>query len=80
MFILGWGAPVTTYDAVLPLSGPVVSSGTAAQVASVGVGAAVAAGVAPHGALVDVLAAAGPLLKVEAGRTHALEAAQRVVA
>lgn len=62
-----------------PLSGSEEASRTAAQVASVGVGAAVDAGVATCAAFIHVLAAAGTLLKVEARRTHALEAAQRVV-
>lgn len=63
-----------------PLSGSEEASWTAAQVASVGVGAAVDAGVATGAAFIHVLAAAGTLLIVEARRTHALEAAQRVVA
>lgn len=63
-----------------PLSSPVVTSRTATQVASVCVGAAVAAGVAAHGTLVHILAAASTLLKVEARGTHTLIAAQCVVA
>lgn len=63
-----------------PLPGPVEAPGAAAQVAPVGVGAAVDAGVPSGAALVHVLAAAGALVEVEAGGADAFEAAQRVVA
>lgn len=72
--------PDVTMRVSSPLSGSEEASWTAAQVASVGVGAAVDAGVATGAAFIHVLAAAGTLLIVEARRTHALEAAQRVVA
>ena len=63
-----------------PLSRSEVARGASAQVAPVGVRAAELAGVGGGGALVDVGAAAGPLLVVEAGGTQATEAAQGVVA
>lgn len=63
-----------------PLSGPKVAWRASAQVASVRVGAAELAGVLAGGALVDVGAAAAPLLVVEPGRAEAAEASQRVVA
>lgn len=63
-----------------PLSGSKETSRTAAQVASVGVGAAIAAGVCACATFVHILAATSVLLKVKAGRTDALEAAQGVVA
>lgn len=62
------------------MPGPVEAGGAAAQVAPLGVGAAVAAGVLGRGALVDVLAAEPVLLEVEPGGAGAAEAAQRVVA
>lgn len=71
---------ISSACACSPLSGSEEPSRAAAQVASVGVGAAVDAGVAACAAFIHVLAAAGALLEVEAGRTHALEAAQSVVA
>lgn len=58
-----------------PLADSVVSRRTAALVASLGVGAAVAAGVFEGGALIHILAAAGELLEVESSRTGTLEAA-----
>lgn len=63
-----------------PLSCSVETSRTATQVASISVGAAIDAGVCGRGALVHILAATGTLIKVKARGTHALVAAQRVVA
>lgn len=63
-----------------PLSCPEVARWAAAQVPSVGVGAAVVAGVLRVRAFVDVRAAAAHLLKVEAVGADAAEAAQGVVA
>lgn len=63
-----------------PLAGSVETSRTATQVASVGVGAAVDAGVGACATFIHILAATGALLKVKAGGTHTLEAAQCVVA
>lgn len=64
----------------LPLSCSEVAWRASAQVAAVGVGAAVVTGVLRGGALVDVLAAATVLLEVEACRADAAVAAQGVVA
>lgn len=58
-----------------PLANPVVSRRTAARIASLGVGAAEAAGVFEGAALIHILAAAGELLEVESRRTGTLEAA-----
>lgn len=62
-----------------PLADPVVSRRTAALVASLGVGAAIAAGVFEGGALVYIVAAAGELLEGESRGTRTLETAQCVV-
>lgn len=63
-----------------PLPCSVEASRTATQVASISVGAAIDAGVSGRGALVHILAATDTLIKVKARGTHALVAAQRVVA
>lgn len=62
------------------LSRSVVSGGTAAEVAPICVGAAELAGVSGGGALVDVGAAARPLLIVEPSGAEAAETPQGVVA
>ena len=63
-----------------PLAHSEVARGASAQVAPLGVGAAVVAGVLARGALVQVLAAAAELVEVVARGAGTLEAAQRVVA
>lgn len=64
----------------VPLSSAVVSSRASTEVAPVCVRAAKLAWVVAGGALVDVCAASGGLLVVEAGGTEAAEAPQGVVA
>lgn len=63
-----------------PLASSVETSRTAAQVASVSVGAAVDTGVVACAAFIHVLAATSGLLEVKARGTHTLETTQRVVA
>lgn len=63
----------------LPLAYPEVTRRTAAQVAALRVGAAVAAGRLRRATFVDVLAPSAELFVLEAGGAHALIAAQRVV-
>lgn len=63
-----------------PLSGSVETSRTAAQVASISVGAAIDAGVGTCATFIHILAATSALLKVKARGTYTLEAAQCVVA
>lgn len=62
-----------------PLAYPEVAGRTAAQVAALRVGAAIAAGRLRGATFVDVLAAPAELFVLEAGGAHALVAAQGVV-
>lgn len=70
----------TTLLSLSPLSCSVEASRTAAQVAAISVGTAIDTWVGACGTFIHILAATDALLKVKARGTHALEAAQRVVA
>lgn len=61
------------------MADPEVAWRAAAQVAALGVGAAVAAGGLGGATFIDVLAPSTELLVLEAGGTHALVASQGVV-
>lgn len=80
MFRWIWESEAGLVVSVLPLSCSVEAPGATAQVTTVRVGASVSAGVVRRGALVNVLAPTKTVLEVKPWWTHALVAAQSVVA